>query len=114
MNYSLYHQLEALALEGGYTTQQVSTLTRAQITNLTGFNASVIRDPILGNIRHRLVRRLLARDNEVDKGFILDLLDGESRVEFRNRFPDAILQFKRVRHHRAVIIWLEGPPGEED
>ena len=63
------------------------------------------------NIRDTAASMLADQEYEVNRQFILDQLDGDQRVAFRNRFPDFEIVRQRVDNRKAVIIFLEGIRG---
>jgi len=115
MNHPAYEPLLQIARDGSYTQEQVASVTRTQITNVTGIDASKFTDAELENVRNSLLGEMKVRDNQLDKDFVLDQLAGKLRVAFKQRFPEAKLDFKRIQQKRAVVIWLDGrPPQPKD
>ena len=111
-NNSLYKKLKQIALDGGYTIAQVQGASKSQIKTLLG--ASNLKAAFVNNMKRVLITHLQDRDDEVDKVFLLNEIDGGAREAFCDRFPDFEIERDRKRDKPYITIWPKGKPEEAE
>lgn len=109
-NNVIYKQFEQVAIDGNFTIAQVQNATKTQIANLLRVSKNSLIDRFIQNMKNTLVARLRRRDDETDRQFLINQLEGSARTAFRIRFPDAEVEKKRDDGKRIIIIHLDGKP----
>ena len=103
-NNPLYLQLKQIALDGGYTIEQVQNVTVGQIATLLG--ASGLKPSFVENMKRMVIDTLESRDDEVH----FQALKTQAIGWLESNFPDFVAERGRESKKPFVKIWLKGTP----
>ena len=103
----IYIEFEKAILAQGTLENELTALTDVQVKELAKSEEKLSAN-FIANMKALAAQALQQTNDELDRAFLLEQLEGGMRTAFRTRFPKFETELQRDESGRMVLIYLDG------